>query len=1660
MRKIFFTLRALIVLVAAAAIIGPKFYNWNVYKPDVIAKVEAETNGRKAYIDGDISVSLFPSPVATVHGLRIASLPGATEPDLVTLSQVDVHLKFIPLLSGELAPSGITLIDPVAALEVLADGRKTWDFAVSPAPSATPGTGGQLQPPPPATPAPTAAAAGEDIGIHNLSIENGTVIWRDQATGSVDRVTNIDTDVTLDSMNGPFALDGSMVARGLETKIEGQLGDLRSLPAPLTATATIADTTVQFNGTFSNTPKGAAVNGKLQANSPDPSRLFLAGGGSVPGFLGQPLTLAATIAGDGVTHDMTIETLSLGDLKATGRGRVVVRDDRTLFDVGIVAPQVDLDRWMAMPAKTAPVPSESTTTAPISTPANPAAPAQPGARGATPQTNAKQPTTEGTIDLRIDSLVWNSRQAKNAHVLLAMAGPITTIKEATVSLPGNGTVALTGTLDSSHQPTAVSGVLEAKADETREVLQWAGVDVADVPTERLRKFDLHSEFTGNSQQMTINRLHATLDGATANGAATVQFGQRTGIGARVSVDRLNLDAYRSKAVKKTAGTPTPLTGTGDQAPAATDSASEAAGAWYDAVDANVVATAQAVTVGGQTAQGIDLNITLQNGKLTLNSGKINDIAGATVNVTRYSAAMANPLAFSLENFDLRVPDPARTFKALGRELPAGSKPGSIEATGHARGENNTVNLDTRINAFGGATTVMGVIREPKSADPKADIKFNADFPQAAPIFAIVAPGMLPQETLAQIRDLKGEGTVTGSYKALDVDLSFVGNGVGGFRAKGKLTDLGTDKAGIDMGMSARDFRMQLFAPILEDQVPDAALKFADTVNGSLTARGPLAGPQLEMDLTFSGFGGSTTTKGKVIGAAGGSPTIDLTLGANYPQSGPLFNAIAPGKLSPETQRNLGQLTMNGKVAGGRDNLRIDLALAGNGVGNFNANGTIAKPFDPDPNLDMAVKAQDFRMQLFAPLIGGDVPTAPFALAERVNGTVNAKGKASAPTLNVNLRAEGMGGFISAKGNIADATTSSPQIDLAVDANYPDAGAVLGAAAPGKLPPEVLSKLGPLALKGTIKDSGNKANLDLDMNGGAGNLKLIGSVTEPGSEKRSFDMTAVTQNFRVSLFAPLLGDALPPGVLSGIGNVSGRATLRGTQANPRVDMDMNAQAYGGAVASKGTVDLSGQEAALNIGVSAQSLNLQPLAPLFKGTNQETLMREIQTVSGTASVVGKSSALTISNIDLQSQAFGTSLAAKGNLSTVAPAYTTNLSLSFGELDVDRVMAAVSPGGAKTAPQSGTSGGGGGSGGGGSSAPGTQLTPLPQGRSLHPDWSREVFSFGDMSKINAQVAFAGNRLKYDKYAFDKVSGLVRLKDGVARVENFRSQTFANNGQPNITINATATLGQLMDVQAKYQLTNLDLSTIAETFSGQGRRIGGGLNVSGDLATRGRSVAELIVSLDGTAQLGGVVKVALRPDERALLNAAGGPGGILGNVTQGTGLDKILGGLGGGAGNVLGAANIATEAVSGILGFGAAKIAGATPAQTQALREIALRVGDKEGNISGNLKIDNGRIQTVDPKITWQRATMYPKGTYDLAAKSQAMSAEFYIPEQPQQLFIGVRQAGNNLEIYPANPQVPGQAPAQQPAGGQQPAQQQPATPVDKGIQTLQDLFKLKKK
>ena len=183
LKKILIGILALLLLLVLAALIGPRFVNWNGYKDRVAAAV-LQATGRALAIDGNISLALLPSPTLSVEGVRLANLPGGSAPDMAQLKSLDVHVALIPLMSGRIQVTRISLLEPVILLERLPDGRANWQLqpqaqaggeVASEAPGGQPGAPGGASP--------------LDIAVDNFAIENGTVIYR--AGGTEQRLDNI-----------------------------------------------------------------------------------------------------------------------------------------------------------------------------------------------------------------------------------------------------------------------------------------------------------------------------------------------------------------------------------------------------------------------------------------------------------------------------------------------------------------------------------------------------------------------------------------------------------------------------------------------------------------------------------------------------------------------------------------------------------------------------------------------------------------------------------------------------------------------------------------------------------------------------------------------------------------------------------------------------------------------------------------------------------------------------------------------------------------------------------------------------------------------------------------------------------------------------------------------------------------------------------------------------------------------------------------------------------------------------------------------------------------------------------------------------------------------------------------------------------------------------
>jgi len=76
LRKLLYTFISLIVLILASLLIGPSFFDWNTYKPQIVAAVK-DALGRELRIDGNLDFMILPSPALSVSRVSLENVQGA-----------------------------------------------------------------------------------------------------------------------------------------------------------------------------------------------------------------------------------------------------------------------------------------------------------------------------------------------------------------------------------------------------------------------------------------------------------------------------------------------------------------------------------------------------------------------------------------------------------------------------------------------------------------------------------------------------------------------------------------------------------------------------------------------------------------------------------------------------------------------------------------------------------------------------------------------------------------------------------------------------------------------------------------------------------------------------------------------------------------------------------------------------------------------------------------------------------------------------------------------------------------------------------------------------------------------------------------------------------------------------------------------------------------------------------------------------------------------------------------------------------------------------------------------------------------------------------------------------------------------------------------------
>ncbi|ABS64052.1 AsmA family protein [Parvibaculum lavamentivorans DS-1] len=201
MNSILTYIAGLLVVLLFAALVGPSLVDWNQFRTEIETQA-SQAAARPVSIDGDIRFRILPAPHLTLGKIKIGNDPDASslpsDPHFATFEEIDAEMALAPLLSGDIQITSVRIVRPQINLEVLPDGSVNWrGLNVA---SRIPKEG---------------MFSLASISLEKASFENGTVNYRNRVNGRRWKAQQVQGSVIATSLLGP-----------LRSEFEATIGDV------------------------------------------------------------------------------------------------------------------------------------------------------------------------------------------------------------------------------------------------------------------------------------------------------------------------------------------------------------------------------------------------------------------------------------------------------------------------------------------------------------------------------------------------------------------------------------------------------------------------------------------------------------------------------------------------------------------------------------------------------------------------------------------------------------------------------------------------------------------------------------------------------------------------------------------------------------------------------------------------------------------------------------------------------------------------------------------------------------------------------------------------------------------------------------------------------------------------------------------------------------------------------------------------------------------------------------------------------------------------------------------------------------------------------------------------------------------------------------------
>ncbi|MFO1081518.1 MAG: AsmA family protein [Reyranellaceae bacterium] len=683
-----------------AAVLGPLLLaalaarfliDLEAYKPALIRAVK-EATGRELVIEGPMKLDLWPEPRVSARRVHFANSAGAVGAQMLDVRWIGVSPSWLALLSGRVEVGRLTLYRPTIALETDADGIPNWHFE--------PGAGANQ----PAG----AAASGFHLAIGSLHVVQGTLTYTDPQSGQTLKAEDIDAFASVQSLDGPFAINGRATVNGVPLSIDVDVGATAPAGHPARLMLQVANGRLEFKGTASAIKADAELKGHLGVSS-----------GLLTDFLADIVQATAqkqrrfdgpVVGMFGFDGDIELSPtrlalkdfkLSLGTETASGSFAVAGGPSPSL-QAKVVLPKVELGKWIDL------VKAQESLLAPRAA----KAPAPPAPAAAPVTLSPFPPEMTVSIELDVAEVGYRDAALRAVSAKLESKDGVVTVPHLKAVLPGDLVLDATAVAAppvaappapapdkpaaakpaaaaAPGEPVLAQGTVSLAGPRLRDTLAWLGVDTSHLPEGRLQAIDLKARLSTTAKSVQLGDLAMSLDGQPATGSGSLALGPPLMLGATLQLDRFDLDSYMP------VGSAASATAVADAAPSASSPAAAAVGAAIAVAPAPpppdkatpvfaIKAKVGKLQFHGQTIGAVDSDLAVQGNLLTVNGLKIGDLLGAKAEAKGTVAQFTSAPRFDV-TFNANLPDADKVLDYVGLPRFLNGRIGSLAASGQVFG---------------------------------------------------------------------------------------------------------------------------------------------------------------------------------------------------------------------------------------------------------------------------------------------------------------------------------------------------------------------------------------------------------------------------------------------------------------------------------------------------------------------------------------------------------------------------------------------------------------------------------------------------------------------------------------------------------------------------------------------------------------------------------------------------------------------------------------------------------------------------------------------------------------------------------------------------------------------------------------------------------------